>query len=221
MKRPSTTRAELRRQWDALASATGAGPRALVLTVCTGNICRSPPAEVLLRGSLPDLAVEVASAGTHALVGHSMPEPAQQIGIRLGADAHDAAAHEGRLLTESMLESADLVLAMSREHRARILRALPAALRRTFTVREFARRASQHPDAEIRAAAEAAGHEPRARIRAVAHLFSNSSGHSPDDPADDDVIDPYRQSTEVYELSASQLQPALRTVEHVIRTTLR
>ena len=48
-----------------------------VLTVCTGNICRSPLAELILAASLSDIPdVRVESAGTGALVGHGMPDPA-------------------------------------------------------------------------------------------------------------------------------------------------
>ena len=40
-----------------------------ILTVCTGNVCRSPAVERLLASKLGP-TVSVASAGTHALVGH-------------------------------------------------------------------------------------------------------------------------------------------------------
>ena len=39
-----------------------------ILTVCTGNICRSPVAERLLQAGLGD-AVAVSSAGVRAVVG--------------------------------------------------------------------------------------------------------------------------------------------------------
>ncbi len=48
--------------------STNTGPFK-ILTVCTGNICRSPLAEGLLRKVLRGLPVEVSSAGTGALVG--------------------------------------------------------------------------------------------------------------------------------------------------------
>ena len=43
-----------------------------VLTVCTGNVCRSPLAEALLRERLAPLDIRVRSAGTRALIGSAM-----------------------------------------------------------------------------------------------------------------------------------------------------
>jgi len=40
---------------------------------------------------------------------------------------------------------------------------------------------------------------------------------APADPADDDVVDPYKQPWEVYVESADQLVPALDQVERVAR----
>ena len=45
-----------------------------ILTVCTGNLCRSPAAERLLASKLGP-TVKVSSAGTHALVGQPISEP--------------------------------------------------------------------------------------------------------------------------------------------------
>ncbi|GMA87571.1 hypothetical protein GCM10025868_28210 [Angustibacter aerolatus] len=49
---------------------------ARVLVVCTGNVCRSPLVERLLRQRLGTDAVDVSSAGTQALVGEPMTDPA-------------------------------------------------------------------------------------------------------------------------------------------------
>ena len=69
-----------------------------ILTVCSGNICRSPLAEQLLRVGLTDLAgVTVSSAGTIALVGEGMPAEAQALSVRYGAtDATGACRPPGR-----------------------------------------------------------------------------------------------------------------------------
>lgn len=45
-----------------------------ILFVCTGNVCRSPLAELLLRQSINTPYIATLSAGTQALVGHQMPE---------------------------------------------------------------------------------------------------------------------------------------------------
>lgn len=193
-----------------------------ILTVCTGNICRSPLAEVLLRTRLEPLGVRVASAGTHGLEGYGMTPEAQRLATSLGVDAELASAHRARYLTAAELGSPDLILAMSREHRRRIVELDPSRLRAAFTVREFARLAADTPDDDIAADAAAAGTEASARLRAAVAAVTAMRGMSapPTDPADDDVIDPYRRSWETYQLSAQQLVPAVDQVVRVVTLAL-
>ncbi len=117
-----------------------------ILTVCTGNICRSPAAERLLRRALADSPaeqpIEVGSAGVHAVVGHPIQE---QMAALLQADGVNAGGFEARQLTPDLVRSADLVLAADRTHRESVLRLVPAALRRTFMMKEFVRLATQLP----------------------------------------------------------------------------
>ncbi|MGB4136226.1 MAG: hypothetical protein WA971_06670, partial [Microbacterium sp.] len=110
-----------------------------ILTVCTGNICRSPLAETLLHTRLAPRGVRVHSAGTHGLAGHPMTEPAQQIALTRGGDAGYAAAHTARVLREDLLDDADLVLTMTAEHSSFAMQLMPRRMRRIFRVREFAR----------------------------------------------------------------------------------
>lgn len=191
-----------------------------ILTVCTGNICRSPMAEVLLRARLAPLGVHVHSAGTHALVGHEMTEPAQTLAVESGAEPADAAAHAARYLVEPYLLAADLVLAMAREHRSHTVKMMPNRMRRTFTVREFARLASTLSTEAARAAADAAGVEKKPRFAAVLRAVADQRGITPTTPEDDDVVDPYRRSQETYATSAAQLIPALDEVERIVRVVL-
>lgn len=180
-----------------------------ILTVCTGNICRSPVAESLLRRGLsgfPDIAV--ASAGTGALVGAGIPEPALRL---LSADGLDGEGHRSRQLTAALVRDADLVLAMAREHRRAVVELVPAATRRTFTVRELARVAEflgEEPGPPIPA------EDPSARMRAAVLHAAGARGMvpQPDDPREWDVIDPHRQSDEVFRRSFDQLTPAVASV---------
>ena len=182
-----------------------------ILTVCTGNVCRSPLAEQLLRARLNPSIVTVKSAGVSALVGVGMPEPALEWANRLGVT--DAAAHVAQQVTVELIRGADLVLAMSREHRRALVELTPAATRKTFTIRELAHIAAGISDDELRA--EVAGSTDAVEaLRAAVDLASALRGvvepvASPDDL---DVIDPYRQSAAVYEQSATQLAPAADAV---------
>ena len=87
-----------------------------VLFVCTGNVCRSPSAALLLRQQLGDEAgaeVTVHSAGT---VGADVGPPSplveggpRDFGIDLGG-------HVPRIVDPGMIEAADLVVGLTREH---------------------------------------------------------------------------------------------------------
>lgn len=195
-------------------------PSLTILTVCTGNICRSPLAEVLLRRALEPRGVRVHSAGTHALVGHGMPEPALELAAQHGADPAVAGAHQARYLVEPLLADADLVLTMAREHRSHVVKMMPSMLRRTFTVREFARLASTLDTEAARAAAAEQGGTAAERFGAVLRAVNDQRGLTPASPDDDDVIDPYRRSRDTYALSGSQLTPALTEVERMVRAAV-
>jgi protein-tyrosine phosphatase len=188
-----------------------------ILTVCTGNICRSPLAELVLAQRLGDLDVGVASAGIRARDDDRMPLEAAELAVAAGVPAAAAAQHGARYLTEGMLRGVDLALAMDREHRRAIVQLAPGALRVTFTVREFARLSTATPDDAIRAGA--VGSDAGARLRGALAVLAAQRGLvlPPEDPADDDVVDPYGRSRQTYERSAEQLLPALDAVERVVR----
>ena len=91
-----------------------------VLLVCTGNICRSPLAAVLMQRVLAERSVEgidVSSAGTGAWDGAPASEGAYLVGLEQGLDL---SGHRARLLTRDLVGQADLVLTMARHHRARV-----------------------------------------------------------------------------------------------------
>lgn len=110
----------------------------IVTFVCTANICRSAFAELVARRRLADAGasgVEVHSAGTWGLAGRPMcPEMAAEA-IRRGAEP---AAFRARRLDRALVERSDLLLTAEAGHRAFVLDEWPAALRRVFTLRQFA-----------------------------------------------------------------------------------
>ena len=201
---------------SALFRPKPAGPLFRILTVCTGNICRSPLAELYLRSSLSDLKiVSVSSAGTMAQDGQAMPEQAKALARR--AHLHPD-SHRASYLVERDIAEADLVLGMAREHRRDVVALHPRASRYTFTVREFARLAhgmtfADMPTVMALPAGEAVG-RLRGAITDVAARRGMVSG--PKDVEDEDVIDPYRLSDEVFAASGEQLYPAVDTVARIL-----
>ncbi len=92
-----------------------------VLIVCTGNICRSPLAELMMKRELkkrkPSVEIEVSSAGTGAWEGKTASDGAYLVAME---NSLDASNHRASLLTRELVERADLIFTMARHHRLRV-----------------------------------------------------------------------------------------------------
>ena len=106
-----------------------------ILSVCTANVCRSPLVAALLADRLDPARYEVESAGVRAAPGRPMDRDSALQLVNRGLPIPTTTA---RQLTSDILAGADLVLTATKAHRAEVLDFYPRALRRTFTVREFA-----------------------------------------------------------------------------------
>ena len=107
-----------------------------VLFVCTGNICRSPTAEAVLRHLAKEEGIElhIQSAGIGDWhVGHPPDERAQQHARTRG---YDLSALRARQVRPNDFEEFDLILAMDRGHLRSLERMAPPGLRQK--VRLFA-----------------------------------------------------------------------------------
>ena len=171
---------------------------ARVLVVCTGNICRSPYIEHLLQGELDQVwgqgRVMVRSAGTHALAGQTI-DPGSATALRARGQA--APDFRARHLLVADIAAADLVIAVTREHRSAVVRMSPTALRRTTTLAEVALAAPLVP------AIRRDEGDLSAAVRTVAAAVV---AHRPAlvdiPPRTLDLNDPYRQEQEAYDRMA-------------------
>jgi protein-tyrosine phosphatase len=115
---------------------------AVVLFICTGNLCRSPSAEWFLARRIGEVGpsdVRVESAGTRGTTSKVPPE-LQQEGATYGLDL---SVHVPRRIDADTVARADMIIGMAREHLREIVLADPSSFTRSFTLREFVRRARE------------------------------------------------------------------------------
>ena len=99
----------------------------IVTTVCTGNLCRSPLAEALLRKHLDLLGVTdviVQSAGTGARAGQRAIGASRTAAEALGADL---GSHSTSVMDRATLDESEYVLCAATEHLDEIFRRWPDA----------------------------------------------------------------------------------------------
>ncbi|PZR54262.1 low molecular weight phosphatase family protein [Xylanimonas oleitrophica] len=188
---------------------------ASVLFVCTGNVCRSPAAELLLRDLLLRRGaddVAVSSAGTHALVGAGVAGPTATLLRQLGVDA---SGFRARQLRPQDVGAADLVVTMTREQRAAVVRAEPRAVRRTFTLLELATlvQADVEPGSRGGPARGPAPTTGWAQLPAVATANRGLCLGRLDDV---DVTDPYRRPERVHRQVLATVAAAVETVARAV-----
>ena len=177
-----------------------------ILVVCIGNVCRSAQAERLLEFRLGRLLgprrdeVSVSSAGVRAMVGYPMDASSERELTRLGATAE---GFESTQLTTSAVAEADLVLTATKDLRSRVLQESPGALKRTFTLLEFA--------------ALTDGSTPSSPKDLVAGAADRRSSAQLDDY---DIADPIGASDRVHAQVAAVIDQATRTITAAIATSV-
>jgi protein-tyrosine phosphatase len=105
-----------------------------ILTVCVGNICRSPMAQALLARSLP--AITVSSAGVAALVGRHADVTATALMRERGLDI---SSHVARQVGRDLCQHADLILVMDLDQRRFLEQHYPFVTGKVFRLCEATR----------------------------------------------------------------------------------
>jgi low molecular weight protein-tyrosine phosphatase len=165
--------------------------RFTILAVCTANICRSPVMEILFRDRLDPARFEVASAGVR---GWNAAPIDSMVVLELARLGHAATAHRSRVLDVHHVEQADLVLTAAREHRGAVLALSPRALRKTFTLREFAALVENSNPTSLEELVQDAS-----RRRSMA-------------PIDIDVLDPFMREPAMHHRVADEIAAAVDVV---------
>ncbi|MGY2002837.1 arsenate-mycothiol transferase ArsC [Blastococcus sp. SYSU DS1024] len=179
-----------------------------VLLVCTGNICRSALGQGLGQAYLRELLgpavsdVRLVSAGTRAVAGSRMHPHSALVLAGLGGDPEGFVA---RQLEPGMVAEADLVLALTRDHRRDVLGLVPRALARTFTLREAAALLDALDDR--RPEGDGFADRVRALVAALAAARPGRSGGE-----DDDIADPIGRSLQGHEEVGQAVAEALLPV---------
>ena len=167
----------------------------MVLVVCTGNVCRSPITEGLLRAAFaerlgPDV-LEVASAGTMGWTG-SGADPSS---IRAAAErAVDISSHRAREVSEEDVAGADVVVAMAPEHARAFTR---EAGSRIFTLKELVRLLEALPETE----GASLGRLPERIAEADRLRREGFEG----DPMDEAIADPLGMPLDAFRAVAAEL----------------
>ena len=112
-----------------------------VLFVCTGNTCRSPMAAALLQHKNKEIMV--SSAGL--FVPWASPASENAV-LAMQKKGIDLSAHLAQQLTPNMVESADVILAMTERHKDMILQMVPEARGRVYTLGAYAGVDTEVPD---------------------------------------------------------------------------
>ncbi|HZE66141.1 MAG TPA: hypothetical protein VE081_05885 [Sporichthyaceae bacterium] len=181
-----------------------------MLYICTGNICRSPFAEVFTAHRLAEYglagAITVSSAGTGALVGHPMHPSSRAEAVHRGVPEWWVDAFAARQLDKRTAGGADLILTATPAQRAEAVRIWPRALPAAFTLLEFARLVALVDPRGLPA-------DPVDRGGALVAAARAHRGMAPGGGPDADTVpDPYGGPPEAHRTAAAMVAAAVETV---------
>ena len=151
----------------------------------------------------------VTSAGTRAMVDHSMTDEVAFLVTQYGAGP---SVHAAQQLTADRIAAADLVLTATREHRGEVVSLHPRSNRYAYTLNQFARLVAEPAVVDL---------VETSTITNFLTEIAAAKGLAlpPLHPDDDDIEDPYRRSAEVYDRVGRLIDAAVTAITAAIATT--
>jgi protein-tyrosine phosphatase len=188
-----------------------------LLYVCTGNICRSPFAEILTRhlligrlGGRVAASFQISSAGVQGVVGSAIHPATRHELSPWGLHRTAADRFVARQLRSEMITGAHLVLGANTRHRSAVIEREPGALTTSFSIREFARLAAEVDPADLPA-------DPVARAHELVEQVRKRRGVSPPSlPDADRVPDPMGRPQQAHHEAAELIREAVTTIVDAI-----
>lgn len=183
-----------------------------ILTVCTGNICRSPYVQHALQHALDAVrpgTFEVSSAGTHALVGNPVDPGSARI---LEAKGVDPTGFAARQMSERIMQDVDIVLPLEGTHRKVVLSYSPRHLKRAYTPKELVRLLDAAGAREPWTERLAGLATPEERWAALPSHLAQERNLSRVTKGADDIVDPYRRPQEAFDAMATEVDDAVARI---------